>query len=57
VSGAKVSANLYSLIETAKANGLAPDVYLKKVFADLPKVTCFVDIDALLPFRPQSAEE
>ncbi|MDO8344752.1 MAG: transposase domain-containing protein, partial [Cellvibrio sp.] len=32
--GATSSANLYSLIETAKANGLEPYAYLKRVFAD-----------------------
>ena len=52
VSGAKASANLYSLIETAKANGLEPYAYLKHVFTELPKATCFEDIEALLPFKP-----
>lgn len=36
--GAKASANLYSLIETAKANGLEPFACLKQVFAELPNV-------------------
>jgi len=36
VAGAKASANLYSLIETAKANGLEPYAYLKHVFTQLP---------------------
>jgi transposase len=49
VNGAKASANLYSLIETAKANNLEPYAYLKRVFADLPNVTCFDDVDRLLP--------
>jgi transposase len=57
VSGAKASANLYSLIETAKANGLEPYAYLKKVFTELPKATCVEDIEALLPFKQQLAEE
>jgi len=57
VSGAKASANLYSLIETAKANGLEPYAYLKKVFTELPKATCVEDIETLLPYRPQSEEE
>ena len=54
VSGAKASANLYSLIETAKANGLEPYAYLKQVITELPKATCVEDIEALLPFKPQS---
>ncbi len=52
VSGAKASANLYSLIERAKANGLEPYAYLKLVFTELPKATCLEDIEALLPIRP-----
>jgi transposase len=36
--GAKSSANLYSLIETAKANGLEPYAYLRHLFTELPKV-------------------
>lgn len=49
VPGAKASANLYSLLETAKANGLEPYAYLKQVFADLPNATSFDDVDLLLP--------
>ena len=49
VKGAKASANLYSLIETAKANGLEPYGYLKRVFAQLPKVIDYDDVDKLLP--------
>ena len=56
VSGAKASANLYSLIETAKANGLEPYAYLKKVFTELPKATCVEDIEALLPFKQLTTE-
>ncbi len=52
VSGAKASANLYSLIETAKANDIEPYAYLKHVFTELPKVTCLEDIEALLPIQP-----
>lgn len=57
VSGAKASANLYSLIETAKANGLEPYAYLKRVFTELPKATCIEDIEALLPFKQPTEEE
>ena len=55
VSGAKASANLYSLIETARANGIEPYTYLKHVFTALPKATCVEEIEALLPI--QSAAE
>ena len=57
VSGAKASANLYSLIETAKANGLEPYAYLKQVFTELPKATCVEDIEALLPFKLEQMTE
>ena len=51
VSGAKASANLYGLIETAKANGLEPYTYLKYVFTELPKVTTVEDVEVLIPFQ------
>ena len=49
-AGANASANLYSLIETAKANGLEPYAYLRKVFTDLPNAETIEDIDVLLPW-------
>lgn len=50
VHGARSSANLYSLIETAKANGLEPYAYLRRVFTELPRATTVADIEALLPW-------
>ena len=50
VKGAQSSANLYSLIETAKANGLEPYAYLRRVFTLLPAATTVADIEALLPW-------
>jgi transposase len=47
--GAKASVNIYSLIETAKANNVEPSVYLKEVFTRLPAATCVEDVEALLP--------
>ncbi len=49
VRGVKASANLYSLIETAKANGLEPYAYLRYLFAELPKAETVGAIEALLP--------
>ena len=49
--GAHASANLYSLIETAKANELEPYAYLKQVFTLLPNATTLDDVDQLLPWR------
>ena len=49
VRGVKASANLYSLIESAKANGLPPYAYLRRVFTELPKANTVEAIEALLP--------
>jgi transposase len=49
--GAKASANLYSLVETAKANNVEPSVYLKEVFTRLPEAICVEDVEALLPWN------
>jgi hypothetical protein len=48
--GANASANLYSLIETAKANGLEPHAYLTRVFTELPIAITLAEIEALLPW-------
>jgi transposase len=50
-AGARASAALYSVIETAKANGLEPYAYLRKVLGELPAATQVDDIEALLPWR------
>ena len=49
--GAESSANLYSLIETAKLNGLEPYAYLKQVFTKLPNAETLEDVDTLLPWN------
>ena len=49
-AGARASANLYSLIETAKANQLNPYDYLKHIFTELPNVQNADDIESLLPW-------
>ena len=51
VAGANASANLYSLIETAKANGIEPYAYLKHLFTELPQASTVEDIEALLPIQ------
>jgi len=48
-AGARASASLYSLIETAKANGLNPNIYLKALFERFPKVDGDELIKELLP--------
>lgn len=49
--GATASANLYSLIETAKLSGHEPYHYLRHVFTELPKATTLEQVDALLPWN------
>ena len=48
-SGAHASAILYSLIETAKANGIDCFAYLSHMLTELPKQGC--DIDELMPWH------
>ena len=48
-NGANASAVLYSLVETAKANGLIPFDYLRYLLEELPKEA--EDIDYLLPWN------
>lgn len=48
--GAKASANLYSLIMTAKHHGLNPYYYLTHVFKHLPLAEAVEDIEGLLPW-------
>jgi transposase len=51
VAGAEASANLYSLVETAKANGIEPFAYLRFVFERIPAAQHLEDFEALLPDR------
>jgi transposase len=54
VKGAKASAALYSIVSTARANGLEPCAYLRRLFTELPKAKAVEDFEALLPFNPAS---
>ena len=47
--GAQASATLYSLIETAKANGLEPRAYLSYLFEQLPSAKTEKALSKLLP--------
>ena len=49
VKGIESGTNLYSLIQTAKANHLEPYQYLRHVFTELPKADSVEAIEALLP--------
>lgn len=47
--GAAASAALYSLIETAKANGIDPSVYLHHLFEKIPNAMTAEEFKALMP--------
>lgn len=49
--GAHASAAIYSLVETAKSNGLSPYEYLQFVFETLPMLDAEDDLSSLLPWR------
>ena len=54
--GAKASAIVYSLIETAKANDLDPERYLKYLFEKLPNTANFKDAETLDQYLPLATE-
>jgi len=49
-AGAQASALIYSLVETAKANGLEPYTWLRRVLRQLPSARTAEDYEALLPW-------
>ncbi len=55
-AGASASAAIYSLIETAKANGLEPYRYLRHLFERVPHATTAEDYRLLLPQHLTAAE-
>jgi len=50
-AGAQASANLYSLLQTCRANGVNSYEYLKALFVALPRATTADDYEAMLPWR------
>jgi hypothetical protein len=50
-SGARASAQLYSLVETAKANDQEPYAWLRHVLERLPQASSVKDYEALLPWN------
>lgn len=48
-NGAKASANLYGLIETAKVHGLNPEKYLTEIYRRLPNCETAEQFEQLLP--------
>ena len=60
VHGAEASATIYSIVETAKANGLKPYEYMKYLLEEIPKHmddTNLDFLDALLPWSETIPEE
>jgi transposase len=49
--GATASAQIYSLVETAKANGQEPYAYLRHILERLPQVNSVEGYEALLPWN------
>jgi transposase len=52
--GARASANLFSLVSSARANGLEPYTYLNYVFENLPAADTVEALEALLPWNVKS---
>ncbi|MGH8297643.1 MAG: transposase domain-containing protein [Steroidobacteraceae bacterium] len=49
--GARASANLFSLVSTARANGIEPHAYLNFIFERLPSADTVEALEALLPWK------
>ena len=54
-AGAQASARLYSLVETAKAVGVEPHAYLKRIFEELPVAIADNHDDAINRLLPWNA--
>jgi hypothetical protein len=55
-AGAHASAVIYSLVETAKACGLEPYTWLRRVIRSLPLAKTVDDVEALLPWNLHSLD-
>lgn len=56
LAGANASVIIYSMVETAKANGLDPYAWLRRVMRDLPAARTVEEIEALLPWNVHAAD-
>jgi transposase len=58
-AGATASALIYSILESAKANGHNPLHYITSILAAMPNTVSIEDIEALLPWNlsPEKAEQ
>lgn len=60
VKGAQSSAIVYSLVETAKVNGLEPYKYLRYILEELPyleRSPAHKDLETLMPWNPYILQE
>ena len=53
--GARASANLFSLVSTARDNGIEPHAYLNFIFERLPGADTIEALEALLPWNARAA--
>ena len=56
-NGTKASALFYSLVESAKANGLEPYAYLNPVLKELPYADTLDKLERLLPWEVKASQE
>lgn len=57
VAGAHTNAIMYSLVASAKANGLDPYEYLEYLFSALPNMTSSKDLKSLLPWNVRKKDQ
>ena len=50
-AGARASALIYSLVQTARANGVDPGLWLMQVLREIPAAKTVEDFEALLPLE------
>ena len=55
-AGANASAIIYSVVETAKANGVEPYTWLRCVLRDLPAAKTVEEVEVLLPWNFKSTQ-
>jgi hypothetical protein len=49
--GARASANLFTLAQSCRANGVAPLAYFEHLYEHLPLATTAAELEALLPWN------
>ena len=57
LAGANANAVIYSVLQTAKANGLDPYAWLRRVMRDLPAAKTLEEMEVLLPWNIKSQQD